>query len=64
MGQIHLRIADLRRQKKVTQQELADRVGVSYQTVSRWETGAGSRSCLWWRRWRSIFRCRWISCWD
>ena len=41
MAQIHLRIADLRRQKKVTQQELADRVGVSYQTVSRWETGAG-----------------------
>ena len=41
MTQIHLRIADLRRQKKVTQQELADRVGVSYQTVSRWETGAG-----------------------
>lgn len=41
MGRIHLRIADLRRQKKVTQQELADRVGVSYQTVSRWETGAG-----------------------
>lgn len=26
MTQIHLRIADLRRQKKVTQQELADRV--------------------------------------
>ena len=41
MAQIHLRIADLRRQKKVTQQELADRVGVSYQTVSRWETGVG-----------------------
>ena len=41
MTQIHLRIADLRRQKKVTQQELADRVGVSYQTVSRWETGVG-----------------------
>ncbi len=40
MAQIHLRIADLRRQKKVTQQELADR-GVSYQTVSRWETGTG-----------------------
>ena len=39
MAQIHLRIADLRRQKKVTQQELADRVGVSYQTVRRWETG-------------------------
>ena len=41
MTQIHLRIGDLRRQKKITQQELADQVGVSYQTVSRWETGAG-----------------------
>lgn len=41
MIQIHLRIADLRRKRKITQQELADRIGVSYQTVSRWETGAG-----------------------
>ena len=41
MTRIHLRIGDLRRRKKITQQELADRVGVSYQTVSRWETGAG-----------------------
>ncbi len=39
MNHISLRIADLRKQAKVTQQELADSIGVSFQTVSKWETG-------------------------
>lgn len=38
MNHISLRIADLRKQAKVTQQELADSIGVSFQTVSKWET--------------------------
>ncbi len=41
MNKILLRIADLR--KKATQQELADNIGVSFQTISKWETGV-SRS--------------------
>ncbi len=39
MGQITLRIADLRKRNRVTQQELADIIGVSSQTISKWETG-------------------------
>lgn len=39
MSKISLRIADLRKKAKVTQQELADSIGVSFQTVSKWETG-------------------------
>lgn len=39
MSKISLRIADLRKKAKVTQQELADSVGVSFQTVSKWENG-------------------------
>lgn len=39
MSRLTLRIADLRKQAKVTQQELADCIGVSFQTVSKWETG-------------------------
>ena len=39
MNKIVLRIADLRKKAKVTQQELAERIGVSFQTVSKWETG-------------------------
>ena len=39
MDQISLRIADLRKQNRVTQQELADCIGVSFQTISKWETG-------------------------
>lgn len=39
MNQITLRIADLRRERRLTQQELADHIGVSFQTVSKWETG-------------------------
>jgi len=39
MGKLLLRIADLRKKHKVTQQELADCIGVSFQTISKWETG-------------------------
>ena len=40
MKKIQLRLADLRKQKKLTQQELADAIGVSFQTISKWETAA------------------------
>ena len=39
MSKISLRIADLRKKNRMTQQELADRIGVSFQTISKWETG-------------------------
>ncbi len=39
MRKISLRIADLRKKKQITQQELADNIGVSFQTISKWETG-------------------------
>lgn len=39
MSQVSLRIADLRKKSRVTQQELADSIGVSFQTISKWETG-------------------------
>lgn len=37
MRRINLRIAELRKTEGFTQQEVADAVGVSYQTVSKWE---------------------------
>ena len=33
------RIAQYRKAKKLTQEQLADRLGVSYQSISRWENG-------------------------
>lgn len=39
MGKISLRIADLRKKSHMTQQELADGIGVSFQTISKWENG-------------------------
>lgn len=39
MRKINLRIAELRRKKNMTQQELAKLVGVSFQTISKWENG-------------------------
>ncbi|MDF2905255.1 MAG: hypothetical protein K0R34_576 [Herbinix sp.] len=39
MAIIKLKIADLRKQRHIGQQELAEVLGVTYQTVSKWETG-------------------------
>ncbi len=37
MRKVNLRIAELRKKRGITQQELADVVGVSFQTISKWE---------------------------
>lgn len=34
-------IAELRKEKKMTQQELGDKLGVSFKTISKWENGRG-----------------------
>ena len=39
MEKVKLRIAELRRRKNITQQQLARIVGVSFQTISKWENG-------------------------
>ena len=39
MTEFRLRIAELRRKKHITQQQLADIVGVTFQTISKWENG-------------------------
>lgn len=36
---IHMKIAVLRKKRNITQQELGDAIGVSYQTISKWENG-------------------------
>lgn len=40
MTTVKLKIAELRKQKGIGQQELAEVLGVSFQSVSKWETGA------------------------
>ncbi len=40
MRSIHLRIGDLRRRKGLTQQQLAEVAGVSFQTISKWENAS------------------------
>lgn len=42
MNHIGEKIKDLRRKNDLTQEKLADHLGVSYQTVSKWETGITS----------------------
>ena len=40
MERVKLRIAELRHRKNITQQQLAEIVGVSFQTISKWENGS------------------------
>ena len=37
------RIQQLRKSKGISQEELADRIGVSRQAVSKWESGVSQR---------------------
>lgn len=39
MATVKLKIAELRKAKGISQQELADVLGISFQSVSKWETG-------------------------
>jgi len=39
-------IAELRQQRKLTQKELADMMGVHVVTISRWETGSRKPSTM------------------
>ena len=39
MIKIHEQISFLRKQKRITQEELAKHLGVTNQTVSKWEAG-------------------------
>lgn len=39
MATVKLKIAELRKEKGIGQQDLADKLGVSFQSVSKWETG-------------------------
>ena len=40
-GKIGQLISQLRREKDMTQKDLADRLGISNKTVSKWENGLG-----------------------
>lgn len=42
MNHIGLRIKELRKKKDLTQEKLAEYLNVSFQAVSKWETGASS----------------------
>mgnify|MGYP001050140308 CR=1 FL=1 len=61
MNKILLRIADLRKKAKVTQQELADSIGVSFQTISKWETRVNLPDITILHYWQSILKYRQIS---
>ena len=63
MAQINLRTGELRRRKGVSQQVMAEALGVAFQTVSKWENRAYSRIFRYCRSWRDISGYRWTSFW-
>lgn len=48
-------IQKLRKENKLTQQELADKLGVSPKTISKWETGGGLPDISFFKRLSEIF---------
>lgn len=40
MKNVGFKISELRKQQNMTQMELADRMGISFQAVSNWERGS------------------------
>lgn len=45
-------IAGIRKEKKMTQAELAGKIHVTDKAISRWERGLGFRIFRHWSRWR------------
>lgn len=43
MTQVGINISKMRKSKGLTQMELADKLGISFQAVSNWERGISSR---------------------
>ena len=39
-------MSQLRKEKNMTQQVLADKIGVSFKTISKWENGRGDRKSV------------------
>ena len=55
INNIGIRIADLRRAQGMTQDQLAGQLGISYQAVSKWETGASCPDIMMLPRLAEIF---------
>lgn len=62
MGTINLKIAELRKARGLTQQELGDILSVSYQTVSKWENEVTLPDITILPTLADFFRCRWMPC--
>ena len=46
------RIAQLRKEAGMTQEQLGNALGLTYQSVSKWENGCPARMCSCCRSWR------------
>ena len=57
------RLKRYRKERNLTQQQLADALGVSNKSVSRWESGGGSRTCRCWCRGQRRWGSRRTICW-
>lgn len=63
MTKIQLRIGDLRKKKQIKQIELANQLGISVQTVSKWENDVCMPDISLLPDIAAFFRCPWMNYW-
>lgn len=56
-------IRQLRRERNLTQEEVAAHLGISFQSISKWERGDGYPDITMLPRWRTTSARAWMDCW-
>ena len=62
MDSMQYKIAGRRKELNLTQNELAEKIGVSAKVISKWETGRSIPDTIFWSRSATRCKCVWSFC--